>query len=215
MSLDLSKLNWRQRKKYAKYDFLDLGCKKGSSIGWSTKKYGGVGLGVDFKQEWVDQAIENGYDAITEDVFKLNFPTNTFRFVSMMDFLEHMPSKEDALQVLTSCKKWAREFFFIHHPSFEDIKYLKKLGLKIDWTDGYDHSCPLTIEELGAMFKKLGLKNCAVEPKLPMLDSGDPHIIPIDAPHDTHLYSAELGPKKKVKFDHPIYSRFEIFVPID
>lgn len=202
-------------RKKPQYDFLDLGCKKGSSIGWSHRKYGGKGLGVDFKTEMVEEAKRNGYDAIQADVLKLKFPKNSFRYISMMDFLEHMPSKQASFDVLKNCKEWAREFFFIHHPSFEDIDYLKKLGLKIDWTDGYDHTNPLTLKDLEAMFKELGLTRYEIEPKLPMLDSSNEHIIPLDAPHDTHFYSKELGPKKKVKFDHPVYSRFEIVVQID
>ncbi len=164
------------------------------------------------KPEWIKEATANGYDAICADVLKLDFPKNSFRYISMMDFLEHMPTKETAFEVLRNCKEWAREFFFIHHPSFEDIGYLKKLGLKIDWTDGYDHNCPLTLSELKAMFKKLGLNDFTIEAKLPMLDSSETHIIPIDSPYDTHLYSKELGPKRQVKFDHPVYSRFEIVV---
>lgn len=194
------------------YDFLDLGCKKGSSIGWSHRKYGGLGLGVDYNQEWVDIAKKNGYDAICGDVLKLDFPKNSFRYVAMMDFLEHLPNKEAAFQVLKNCKKWSREFFFIHHPSFEDIDYLKGLGLKIDWTDGYNHTCPLTLAELKQMFDKLGVKRYTIEPKLPMKNSKDKHIIPLNAPHNTVYYSKKLGPKKMATFDHPVYSRFEIEV---
>lgn len=194
------------------YDFLDLGCKKGSSLGWSHRKYGGKGLGVDALPALVEETKRNGYDAICANALDLNFPVNSFRYVSMMDFLEHLPDEDAVRHMLKNCKKWAREFFFIHHPSFEDIDYLKTLGLKIDWTDGYGHTCMLTLKELKNIFKDIGVKGYHVEPKLPMLDSSNEHIIPLDAPHDTHFYSRSLGSKKKVKFDHPVYSRFEIEV---
>jgi SAM-dependent methyltransferase len=205
--------NWLKRiSKKPQYDFLDLGCKKGSSIGWSQRKYGGKGLGVDLKLEMVEEARKNGFDAIRGDVLKLDFPKNSFRYVAMMDFLEHLPSKDASFQVLKNCKKWSREFFFIHHPSFEDIDYLKNLGLKIDWTDGYDHTNPLTLDDLKEMFNKLRVKKYEIEPKLPIVDSSDKHILPLTAPHNTILYSKNVGTKTLVKFDHPVYSRFEIVV---
>jgi SAM-dependent methyltransferase len=199
-------------KAKTKYDFLDLGCKKGGSIGWCQKKYGGRGLGVDLNPEWIEEAVNSGYDAICEDVLKVKFRRNSFRYVAMMDFLEHMPDEKSVKKVLKNCKKWASEFFFIHHPSFEDIDYLKKSGLKIDWTDGYNHTCPLTIKDFERIFKELGLKNYEIKQTKPIVDSSDPHILPLSAPHDTHLYSQKLGPKKKVKFAKPIYGRVEITV---
>lgn len=195
-----------------KYDFLDLGCKKGGSIDWCQRKYGGKGLGVDLNPEWVDEAVRSGFDAICRDVLKLRFKKNSFRYIAMLDFLEHLPNEKAVKKVLKKCKKWARESFFIHHPSFEDIEYLKKLGLKIDWTDGYNHTCPLTINDFKRIFKELEFKHYKIERKKPINDSSDPHIIPLDAPYDTHLYNEKLGPKKKIKFKKPIYGRIEIMV---
>ncbi len=203
---------FKKNKKSVKHDFLDLGCKKGGSIDWRQRHYGGKGLGVDMNSEWVGIANKSGFDAIQADVLTLDFPASNFRYISMMDFLEHMPSEDDAIKVLKNCKKWAKEFFFIHHPSFEDIDYLKKLGLKIDWTDGYNHTCPLTIKDFKRIFKDLGISNYEIKQTKPIADSSDPHIIPLDAPHNTILYSKSLGPKKKIKFDHPVYARVEMTV---
>lgn len=202
-------------KAKTKYDFLDLGCKKGGSIGWCQKKYGGKGLGVDLNPEWVQEARQNGFDVICKDVLKLRFPKNSFRYVAMMDFLEHLPDEKAAKKVLKKSKKWSSEFFFIHHPSFEDINYLKKLGLKIDWTDGYNHTCPLTIKDFKRIFKELGITSYKITRQKPIANSSDPHVIPINAPHDTHLYSKVLGPKKKIKFGKPVYGRVEIMVTLN
>lgn len=203
-----------QRLIKPKYDFLDLGCKKGGSIDWCQRKYGGQGLGVDLNPEWIHEAKLNGYNAICADVLKVKFPRKSFRYIAMMDFLEHLPNEEAVKQVLRNCKKWAREFFFIHHPSFEDIDYLRGFDLKIDWTDGYNHTCPLTIKDFKDIFKELDLTHFEIEQKKPILDSSDPHIIPINAPFDTHLYSTELGPKRKIKFTKPLYVRIEIMVSL-
>jgi SAM-dependent methyltransferase len=196
-----------------KYDFLDLGCKKGNSMYWCHEAYGGKGLGIDLNPEWVEYTKKRGYDAMQADALELEFKKNSFRYVSMMDFLEHMPSEKEVKKVLTNCKQWASDFFFIHHPSFEDINYLKKLGLKIDWTDGYNHTCPLTIEDFKRIFKELGINDFKIQQKKLIADTSDPHIIPLNAPHDTHLYNKKLGPKKKFKFDKPVYGRVEIIVP--
>lgn len=197
------------------YDFLDLGCKKGGSIAWCHKKYGGKGLGVDLNPEWIEEATKQGHDAICADVLKLKFRKNSFRYVAMMDFLEHLPDEKSAKKVLKNCKKWASEFFFIHHPSFEDVAYLKKLGLKIDWTDGYNHTNPLTIKDFERIFKELGITNYKITKSQRINSSADPHIIPLNAPYDTHLYSQKLGPKKKFTFDKPVYGRVEIMVTLN
>ncbi len=201
-------------KKRKKYDFLDIGSKKGGSIDWCQRNYGGKGLGVDYNQEWVDIANQNGFDSIQGDAVKIEFPQNHFRYISMMDFIEHLPGEKETKELLANCRKWAREFFFIHHPSFEDVEYLKKLGLKIDWTDGYGHTNPLTVKDFERILKKLGLTKYKIEKKKPILDSSNEHIIPASAPHNTHFYSRNLGPKKKIKFDHPVYSRVEIEVKL-
>lgn len=210
----ISKLKPRERIDTSKYDFLDLGCKKGGSIAWCQKKYGGKGLGVDLDPEWVKEATQNGFDVICQDILTLDFPKNSFRYVAMMDFLEHLPDRDSVKKVLAKCKKWARDFFFIHHPSFEDKEYLKKYKLKIDWTDGYNHTCPLTVNDFEEIFKELGITNYKIEQQKQIIDSKDPHIIPIDAPFDTHLYSEELGPKPNIKFEKPVYARIEIMVSL-
>lgn len=200
--------------RYKNYDFLDLGCKKGGSIDWCAKKYGGTGLGVDLDSEWVKEARQKGHDVIQANVLKLRFPRNSFKYIGMMDFLEHLPDQKAAKKVLKNCKKWASEFFFIHHPSFEDINYLKRLGLKIDWTDGYNHTCPLTIKDFKRIFKELGIQDYMIKKTKPITNSSEPHIIPVDAPYDTHLYHKGLGPKKNIKFDKPVYGRVEIMVSL-
>lgn len=194
------------------HDFLDLGCKKGGSIEWCHAHYGGRGLGVDFNKEWVAAAKKNGYDAIYGDVLKLDFPADSFRYISMLDFLEHLPNKKAVTEVLGNCQKWAKDFFFIHHPSFEDIGYLKKLGLKIDWTDGYGHTSPLTIKDFKRIFKELGLKNYSIKQTKPIENSDNEHILPLSAPHNTIRYNKKLGPKKQIRFKKPVYSRVEIVV---
>jgi hypothetical protein len=196
------------------YDFLDLGCKIGGSIGWAQRKYGGRGLGVDFNLELVREAIENGYDAIHADALKLDFPPNSFRFISMMDFLEHLPSEVEVKQTLANCKRWARDFFFIHHPSFEDVDYLKTHNLKLDWTDWHGHPSGLTIRDFELLFNELGLDNFTIERTRLIVNSMDDHIVPLDAPTDTVGYDEGLGPKKNIEFDRPIYGRVEVVVQL-
>lgn len=200
------------RRRKNKYDFLDLGCKVGGSIEWNEVHNRGKGLGLDMDENFVNEARKRGYDVIHGDVLRTDFPAGSFRYISMMDFLEHMPNEEAVKQVLTKCKKWARDFFFIHHPSFEGVDYLKKFELKIDWTDGWGHTSPLKIKDFKRMFKELGLDNYHIKQRKPITDSSDRHIIPLSAPTDTIYYSKKLGPKKKMAFDKPVYSRVEIMV---
>ncbi|QJB28886.1 hypothetical protein [Limnospira fusiformis] len=77
------------------FDFLDFGCSKGESIGWSRKFLGGRrGLGIDINKKKVITARSAGYDAVIFDIN--NIPQKKLvRFTVMSHFLEHVPSRSD------------------------------------------------------------------------------------------------------------------------
>lgn len=108
----------------------------------------------------------------------------------------------------------ATDFVFIRHPSFEDVEYLKQLGLKITWTDMSVHTAPIKIYDFVNMFNKLGLKQYCFNYKKDLASSESEFIVPLDAPTDTQKYHNKLGAKKRVKFEKKVYSQIDIFLPL-
>lgn len=195
--------------------FIDLGCKYGKSLIYCSSKFGiPVGIGVEIEKQRVYETKKVGYEVIYCDARKLPFKEKSVVFISMLDFLEHLPSKKEVENVLKQSKFIARDFLYINHPSFEEIDYLKSIGFKITWTDWRVHLTHLTVKDFRRIFTNLKLKNYTITPQDLVKDSSDKHIIPISPPQDTKMYKKIFSSKPYVKFVKPIYKRFEIYVPL-
>lgn len=203
----------------SKFDFLDLGCKTGGSIDYCAKRYRRSrlqhlrGIGVDINPNHVKKAREAGYAAIEQDILKLNI-RHKFKFVSALDFLEHLPNIVAVEGVVKKMSTLATDFIFIRHPSFEDIEYLESLDLKISWSDWRGHTALIKTYDFANMFNKLGLRQYCFIYKRPIWDSSNKVIIPLSAPVDIHEYTKNLGEKKLIKFKKPVFSQIDIFVAL-
>ncbi len=202
------------------FDFLDLGSKKGGSILYCQERFSKIynknlkGIGVDINPVSVDYAIGNGFPSFVHDITKLKINNYKFKFISSLDFMEHLPNKEYVPKVVENISNLASDFLFIRHPSFEDLDYLKGLGLKIDWNDWSGHSAMMRVDEFTEIFNNLGLSKYCIVFRNPILSSDSPRIIPIDAPVDSHEYDKSMGNKKSFKFNKPIYAQIDMFVAL-
>jgi len=202
-----------------KYDFLDLGSKKGGSIEYCIKRYSKnrlqkiKGLGIDIDPKHVIEAREAGFDVLEQDILKLDIK-HKFKFVSALDFLEHLPSIKEAERIVKKMTELATDFLFIRHPSFEDIEYLKSLNLKITWTDWSGHTALMKTYDFANMFNKLGFRQYCFVYKRPILNSKSELIIPLQAPVNSHAYTKKMGEKKVINFEKPIYSQIDIFLAL-
>lgn len=196
-----------------KYDFLDLGSKYGGSILYCEEVFHAhKGLGVDMRPRVVKEAHKRGFDVIEADILEYE-PTQKFRFVSMLDFLEHLNSKDDALSILEKSRELASDFLFIRHPSFEDQHYLAELGLKFTWHDWKDHTNPLLISDFAEIFDQLGLNQYAIRYRMPIDNSNSKFVVPLSAPQDTLEYDkVKHGDKQKIKFSRTLFGQLDIFV---
>lgn len=196
------------------FDFLDLGSGTGESITYCEKKLNAqAGLGIDIKESKVESARENGIPTILGNILEMDVP-HRFRFVSMMDFLEHLPSKDDSKKMIKRAAEIATDFLFIRHPSFEDLDYLKELGLKVTWYDWKGHTSLMTVADYCLTFAELGIRTYCMNFRKPIEDSSDKFIVPYDAPIDTVAYDSKLGEKPKIKFPKPLYGQIDIFVAL-
>lgn len=202
-----------------RYDFADFGSCEGGSIDYCMRRFNAPrGLGIDILQNEVDKMRCRGFDALCADITTFDCPTASFRFVSMMDFLEHLPDFDVVERILASAKRIARDFLFIRHPSFEDEHYLRAVGLKQYWTDWPGpggHTAKMTVADFARIFDKLDLTQYTFFFRNPAYDSSDPAILPHDAPQNQHHYSeSDHGPKPFTQFPRPLYGQIDIFVAL-
>ena len=195
------------------YDFIDLGSGDGASLVNNEKIIGGKGIGVEIDEEKVKKAVElerNVYLGSALDLHKLPGKVD---FVTCDNFLEHLLSFEDVEEMIKQAMKVAREFIYIRHPGFEDIEYLKSLGLKTYWSDWHGHTSMVRIADFSEMFLRLGIQTVKVVPVSLIKNSNDDRILPLDAPIDQHNYEPNKHSKKPSpakKFDRKIYYAFDI-----
>lgn len=197
------------------FDFIDLGTKEGGSIQYCKERFGvRDGIGVDLRKRMVDKAIAKGYTVIHADALEYN-PPRKVKFVSMLDFLEHLPNEQVATAMLEKYRDLATDFLFIRHPSFEDYLYLKSEGLKFTWHEWKDHTNRLLVSDYTRIFHQLGLYQYNIQYRMPVTNSSHYQIVPIGAEEDTLKYDKKLhGAKPKLKFPRTLYGQIDIFVAL-
>lgn len=197
-------VNWQR------CDFIDIGSGVGGSLQSVGKRIGGRGVGIDTNKDKVIAAQRRGLDVVYGDIFDLPHDISV-RFVTFDNVLEHMPDIEKAENALGIACRIAREFVYIRHPSFEDEAYLAALGLKQYWTDWTGHPSHILLTDYMKMFARLGVRSWYAHPVKAALDSGDPTILPHNAPPDQHDYDeASHGSKYYISFARRVYSAFDI-----
>ena len=207
----------RRRLLAGEFAFVDGGCGSGGSIAYCEKIFKrGRGIGFDSSAAKIEKARGAGHEAYQADLTAIDLPPKSVEFVSLLDFLEHLPHVDLARAVVSNMQKVARDFIFIRHPNFEDVEYLKALDLKLDWTDWHGHRNMMTLDDLALLIRDLGLPAPTIFGQKPIADSHHPSIVPLSAPRDTVGYDATRhSPKEKLCFDRPIYSQFDVFVRLD
>lgn len=196
------------------YDFIDFGGSKGGSVRFCEKAFLARGIGVDLDPKKVKQAREKGVDAVLGDATDVDLE-DAVRFVSMMDFLEHLPSLEHVESAISVAARAATDFLFISHPSFEAEDYVGSLGFKQYWWDWHGHPSHITIADYRAIFERLGLSAYIIRFREQVEHSGHPSVLPADAPEDSGSYERKThGPKAFVPFAQPVWRSQRIYVAL-
>lgn len=200
------------------YDFLDLGSSRGGSIEYCARRFRARrGLGVERDPGKLRHLREKGLDFLACDLFALDLPPRSFRFVAMMDVLEHLPDLDTVERALGVARTLARDFLFVRHPLFDAAPALAALGLKQYWTDWRGHTAHVLVPDFLAMFRRMGLEQVALVYRQPARDSDDPSLLPLSAPPDQHRYDAALhGPKPAppIVFPEAIPGQLDLFVAL-
>lgn len=203
--------------KTGKFDFIDAGCGTGGSINYCKKvfdKLSGIGFDKDLKK--IKVARNNKFEVFYHSITEINFPNKCVTFSSMLDFLEHLPDLETAEKVLFNLGSASSDFLFIRHPSFEAIDYLKKLDLKITWTDWCGHKNMMRISDFIYIFNKFGWHDYRIIPRKLIENSEHSAILPIDYPPNSNRFEkGKCFDKPSIIFDQPLFEQYDIFVKLD
>ena len=190
------------------YDFLDFGAWKGGSIDFGKKHLGGQhGLGIDINPANVQKMRDAGYGCMEANALELDLPPKSVRFVSMIDFLEHLRDLDAVAKAISVAAGVASQFLYIGGPYFDADSCLEQRGLKFYWSDWpHVHPCHLTVAQLGETLAALGLSDYLIFGRRPVLGSDDPSIHPLASPPHQHDYDPNQHPEKpSIAFDPPLY----------
>lgn len=185
------------------YDFYDFGCSNGGSIKFARDKLGGIrGMGLDVDERKVNRTQSLGYDARVVDCTRLVGMTRV-QFVTMLHFLEHLPSRRHAEQCVQSALSVSNKFVYIRHPWFDSDGYMLTKGMKLYWSDWKGHTYHMTTLELHTVLRSVQLKigktvYFVMAALHPILSSSDPSVLPLGAPTDSHSYDMEIHGFKKL-----------------
>lgn len=200
---------------WSRYDFVDFGCSKGGSLKFAKKRFAAQnGLGVDVDALKIEQALARGFDVVEGDLHALRGKRKV-RFVSMVQFLEHLPELAAVERVVAKAAQLAKDFLYINHPSFDDEHFLLSQGVRIFYHHWAGHTCHVRSDQFFEIFERLGLLQYHVRPIKPILDSSHPAILPASAPMDQHEYDpSQHGAKPRLGFPYPVYQHLEFFVAL-
>jgi hypothetical protein len=204
-----------QQVDWDRYGFIDLGASSGGSLRFCEKRFArGPGIGVDIDSAKVEKARERGLDVVEADATSLELD-DVVSFVSMMDFCEHLPGLHVVEAIVASAARAARDFIFIHHPSFEAENYLVTKGVRQYWHNWTGHTAHIRISDYCEIFDRLGLTQYMVRFTDRVSDSNHPSVLPLSAAKNQHEYDPEAhGEKPYVAFDEPVWRSQDIFVAV-
>jgi hypothetical protein len=153
-------------------------------------------------------------DAVLADAAK-PIGEKLVRFVSMMDFLEHLPSLDAVEAVIQGAAAIATDFLFIRHPSFEGEDYLRSLGLRQYWWHWRGHPTHPQVADYCRIFERLGLRLYTITYRGEIRDSLHTTVLLDDEPIDQGAFDPSVHAERPyIGFTRPIWRSQDIFVAL-
>lgn len=191
------------------YDFIDLGCSKGGSLEFGKRWLGGKkGLGIDIVERKVLKTRERGLDACWADARDISLHPDSVRFVTMLHFLEHLPSIYDAEKCIESACDASTDFVYIRQPWFDSDGYLFSRGLKLYFSYWRHHPNAMTTLEFHKIMSRIKkVKRWRLYGWDEVTSSDHFAVLPLSTPHNVSKEaSVEYKPiMPVVKFDQPVF----------
>lgn len=180
--------------------FVDFGASSGGSIEQAQNIFGGRGKGLDIDPAKIEKLQSRGYDGLVADVTDIQFDEGSFNYVTLMNFLEHLPSRELAEKAIDSAVKIASDFVFMLGPNFDHANYLRKHGLRKFFSAWSGHSWEHQISELSEILSKYKSYDILLLESERIYDSYNSFVIPNSTPKNSGTYDPNThGPKPFIK----------------
>lgn len=196
-------------------NFLDLGCGAGGSMEYCQKRIGGEGFGIDLNFKQLSIARSRGFNVVQGDATQFDIFSRKFDYISMMDFLEHLPNKDVVHWVLARAMLLGKEFLWIVGPYFEKDDYLNSIGMKFTWSDWRVHTTRVTFDLVEDILLLYGIREYCKFVFRPIKDSSSKFILPISAPVDTIAYDQSIHAEKpKINFDDPLHTQIIVIASL-
>jgi len=211
--MDINSTDFLQQLKAGTYDFLDLGCSNGGSIDFAVRQLGGKrGAGVDIDPAKVALARAAGHEAYVADALSLGTAPKAVEFVTMLDFLEHLPGYEAARRCIAAAYTLSRSFVFIRQPWFDADGYLLAHGLKLYWSDWTGHTNAMSSLQFHNILSRMR-SPFRIYGRGRITNSTHPAVHSLSSPIDQHDWQADKHPPKPhVEFERPVYQQIACLI---
>jgi SAM-dependent methyltransferase len=209
MAATLDTVDWRE------VDFVDLGCSSGGSIAHCTKRFDAPrGIGIDIDPKKVAKTKRAGFDAILADARLLDLDRQV-RFISMLDFLEHLPDLSVVEEIIGAAARSASDFIYIKHPSFEGEGQIEQFGVRQYWWDWHGHTSHIRVADYCSIFERLGLRQYMIRFVERIADSQHPSVVSTESPMDlSGTDASQITIEEFIEFSPPLWRRQDIFIAL-
>jgi len=196
------------------YDFVDLGSSKGGSLKHCMRRFSARrGIGIDLSAHKVATALAEGYETAQGDATELDLKGQV-SFVSMLNFLEHMPNLNLVEKVIAAAARSARDFLYIRHPSFEGEEIAEQIGYRQYWWHWSGHTAHIRVADYCRIFERLGLGSYRIRYFDPVTQVNHYSVVPTSMDINTN----ERTSRALIKPDTPLpmtwWRRQDIFVQL-
>lgn len=188
-------------QEFADYSFIDFGASQGGSLEWASGVFGGRGIGVDIDPKKVEMAQKKGLACFVGDATALEIPANTFKYATLLNFLEHLPGYSVGEKIVNSAVSVVSDFVLILGPNFERLSELHSLGFKKYYADWSGHTWHHSLDELAKIARQSNLPYLIIQID-PVKDSFHESLLPLDASRNRGPYDPAIDPPKAFKRLH-------------
>lgn len=174
------------------------------------------GLGLDIDQMKVREARALGFPVTEFDA--LDLPSMPIvRFVSMLHFLERLPTVQDAQAIIAKATDSVSDFVFIRQPFFDMDPHLSELGLVPYWSRWAGHPNMMVMadfdEVLNALLEAGSIYSASYFGLHPVTHSADTCLHALNsAPEQHHFVDGIHPPKPDIEIAFPAFREIVVLI---
>ena len=170
---------------------------------------------MDVDERKVAKSLDRGVPAVCLDAADLApFADNACRVISMVHFLEHLPTFTYVDQVIAEAARTASETIFVRGPCFHD-DYLAAKGLRFCWSHWRGHPTHVEAADVECALRRAGVVELTTTYLMPVTSSDDDCVHSLQSAVDRFAYDASVDPPKPKNVPLVgLYQQFEIVATV-